>query len=58
MPGNEGSTAKVGGTDKCLTGHGTKKHLQSHWLCEEWLANLHMCKFSTVLVNSFSKASI
>lgn len=47
MPGTEGSRAIVGGTDKYLTGHGTKKHLQSHWLCEEQLGNLHMCKFPT-----------
>lgn len=47
MPGTEGSRAIVGGTNKYLTGHGTKKHLQSQWLCEEQLGNLHMCKFPT-----------
>lgn len=61
MPGTEGSMAIVGGTDKYLTGQGTKKYLQSIGFVRSGML-ICICANSppvgTVLVDSFSEASI
>lgn len=61
MPGTEGSTAIVGGTDKCLTGHGTKNIYRATGCVRSGLL-ICICANSPpvgkVLVDSFSKTSI